>query len=187
MAYVTTISCKRIANPTSGGIDKFSMSIDFEYEMRKGILNWYPFEKGTKCLYIGSAGDAVCNLIIENEVDCIIASAAEVLSELFQNKYKGTFDYVVAINKLETAVRPRLLLEKIRTLMSKSGKLLFSVENRLGLKYVCGDKDPYTGNSFDGIEYYRSITDTQRQKMVGRCYSKAEIIEYITQAGFSEI
>lgn len=160
---------------------------NLEYEMQKGVLNWYPFKKGSTALYIGTSKDAVCNLLIEDELDCVIASMGDIGDEAFQKKYKDSFDYIVAITKIEKAVKPLVFLKQVKNLLAKSGIILLAAENRIGLKYMCGDKDPYTGQSFSGVEYYRGLSDVQRQKMVGRCYSKAEIIDFIREAGFASI
>ncbi len=163
------------------------MSTKLEFEMQKGILNWYPFEKGAKTLYIGKATDAVCNLLVDKELDCTVVSAAEIYNLSFQKEHNGYYQYVVAIGKIETAVKPEAFLECIKSFLNKSGIVLLVADNRIGLKYYCGDVDPYTGRSFDGIEYYRSITDDQRNKMLGRCYSKGEILGFINNAGFKNL
>lgn len=163
------------------------MSKDIEFEMQKGILNWYPFEKGAKCLYVGDVQDAVCNLLVENELECSIENVGTIVSTEYQTKHVGAFRYVVLIQKIETAVHPVELLKSIRTLLDKKGILLLVAENRLGLKYVCGDKDPYANESFVGLEYYRGLSDVQRQKMLGRLYSKGEVLEFLQQAGMKYV
>ncbi len=160
------------------------MNTELEFEMQKGILNWYPFEKGSKTLYLGEATDPVCNLLVEKGLNCTILTAADIYSESFQKEHSRYYRYIVAIGKIETAVRPEAFLKSIKNILNQSGTLLLVADNRIGLKYYCGDVDPYTGHSFDGIEYYRSITDEQRNKMLGRCYSKAEILGFIKEAGF---
>lgn len=163
------------------------MNRQIEFELQKGVLNWYPFEKGAKCLYIGGVQDAVCNLLVEEELDCSIEDVGTIVTTDYQEKHAAQFRYIVLIQKIETAVHPVELLRCIRNLMNAQGTLLLVAENRLGLKYVCGDKDPYVNESFVGLEYYRGLTDTQRQKMLGRCYSKGEVLEFIQQAGLSYV
>lgn len=163
------------------------MNRNIEFEMQKGILNWYPFEKNAKCLYIGAPQDAVCSLLVERELACDIEDIGSITADSFQVKNAKKYQYIVLIQKIETAVNPVALLQALRGLLSTKGKLLLVAENRLGLKYYCGDKDPYTGQSFDGLEYYRGLTDMQRQKMVGKLYSKGELLELIEQAGLTYV
>ena len=50
---------------------------------------------------------------------------------------------------------------------------------------MCGDRDPYTNHSFDGIENYRRIMDADMNDIKGRCYSKVELDNMLSEAGFN--
>ncbi len=79
---------------------------------------------------------------------------------------------------------PEELLKVCREILNPSGRLILGTENRYAIKYICGDRDPYTNHNFDGIENYRRLTEADTKDIGGRCYSMAEIRERLTEAGF---
>ena len=60
------------------------------------------------------------------------------------------------------------------------GKLVIGIENRLGLKYLAGCKEPYSGLYFEGIEGY-----TQKEHI--RTFSKQELLQIISAAGYEKV
>lgn len=150
-------------------------------ELPKGLLGWYPFRKDSKLLYVTDASDNLTDLFKERvaEVTCAVSSDL--------NKYAAqTFDYVVAIGVLEHTRQPAKVLQQCRVLLKSSGILLLGVDNRLGLRYFCGDRDKYTQRSFDGIENYRKIMPKEREMLLGRAYSRHEIIDMLGHAGLTQ-
>ena len=76
---------------------------------------------------------------------------------------------------------PEELLKVCREILNPSGRLILGTENRYAIKYICGDRDPYTNHNFDGIENYRRLTEADTKDIGGRCYSMAEIRERLTE------
>lgn len=134
-------------------------------ELQKGIFKWYPFEKDAQVLYLGFSSN----------------SAHEILE---QQKNK-TYDYVVAVHTLEIVKEPQEFLTTCRKLLKSNGKLLLAVDNRLGLRYFCGDRDPYTDRNCDGIDNYRRVSLMDLEKQKGRCLDSATIEGYLKISGFS--
>lgn len=96
----------------------------------------------------------------------------------------GRFDYIVAAGIIERNKRPEELLTKLKHLLKPSGSLLIGAENRLGLRYFCGDKETFTGHVLDGLDDYNKVS-RQRMKAIGaRAYSKAEYERMVIGAGF---
>ena len=57
-------------------------------------------------------------------------------------------------------------------------KLLLGTDNRLGVRYFCGDRDPFTERNFDGVENYLCVNPEDMKQLKGRAYAKAELISF---------
>ena len=98
----------------------------------------------------------------------------------------GGFDYIVAAGIIERSKRPEEILTKLRHLLKPAGKLLIGAENRLGLRYFCGDKDEFSGHVLDGIDGYKKVSDQRKKVIGGQAYSKAEYEAMFQKAGFQK-
>ena len=163
-------------------------------EIQKGLVVWYDFKPASKLLYIGDYNDAIADYFVskskkvvgENEaIDVTIVSNEKSVSKDFLDANKGGFDYIVNVEGLEKFAEPTETLGKWYNLLNKSGKCLLALNNRLGIKYFCGDRDKYTHKNFDGIDNYRYTYSSANATFLGRMYSKAEIESCIKEAGFA--
>ena len=151
-------------------------------DFSKGALVWYNFRQDSRILYIYSrqADEAVLELLeskgkVEN---CSV-------EQLLNNQNMGNaYDYIVGIYVIEESRYPQKLLNICYGLLKPEGRLVIGTENRYAIKYICGDRDPYTNHNFDGIENYRRLSDADRDSIAGRCYSMAELKSMLGQAGF---
>ena len=91
---------------------------------------------------------------------------------------------IVGIDVIEESRCPQNLLDICHQLLKPDGRLIIGVENRYAIKYICGDRDPYTNHNFDGIENYRRLSDADWDSIAGRCYSMSELKLMLSQAGF---
>lgn len=151
-------------------------------DFSKGAFVWYNFRPDSRILYIYSrqSDEAVLELLeSKGKVDdCSV-------EQLLNNQIVGNaYDYIVGIDVIEESRYPQKLLNICHGLLKPEGRLVIGTENRYAIKYICGDRDPYTNHNFDGIENYRRLSDADWDSIAGRCYSMAELKSMLGQAGF---
>lgn len=153
--------------------------------IQKGLLQWYTFAPGNSVLYIGSEKDALTELLLESGLRVTCASCGQTLETDWEREHSGSFDYIVSIADLETQPDPQPALSVWRLLLKPDGVLLLGMNNRLGLRYFCGDRDPYTERNFDGIENYHRAYAHKEDAFQGRMYDQAGLRRMLQAAGFS--
>lgn len=165
-------------------------------EFSKGVIVWYNFKLRCNILYIYTdKEDAAVKEFLQQKGKVVSSSCRELIKEfsdiktvvevnsdvkLEENKY----DYIIGMDVLEEYEKPVELLQICRNILKTSGKLLLGTENRYAIKYICGDRDPYTNHNFDGIENYRRLAVADRKDIRGRCYSMVELKDMLEEAGF---
>lgn len=152
---------------------------DIVKELPKGVIYWYDFKENSKVLHVTKAEDAITELLKQRNLQVKTVSTEDLVIEV--NKDDTLYDYVVLINQLEVCPNPQEVLKVCRKHMKADGTMLLGVDNRFGLRYFCGDRDPFTNRSFDGVENYR-----RADVINGRCFSKAEVEEIMEKAGFTD-
>lgn len=156
-------------------------------EIQKALLNWYEFKPGSRILYIGKEEEIYPRMLRELPLEVVSAPMEAAGSEEWQKEQMGAFDYVVAVEVLEIHPDPVQALKEWKRLLRPSGILLLAVNNRYGLRYFCGDRDPYTQRNFDGIEGYRRAYASREDGFSGRCYSREELKEMAEAAGWPKM
>ncbi len=158
-------------------------------ELPKGLLKWYEFQKGSSALYITDKTkkyEPLAEALLESglRVDTMEIS---FLEQAVQNQEKhacGTYDYIVAIGVLEHCRKPEVVLQILKNMLFSEGRLLLGMDNRLGVRYFCGDKDPFTLRVYDGIDNYAKVGSKEKNRISGRNYSMSEIKEMLQASGF---
>ncbi len=148
-------------------------------DLPKAILNWYSFKGDETVLFLGEKNTAVCELLQEK---CGKVSCANI-TEIPE---KTCFDIIVLIKTIECIKSPTEELKKLKKSLKPQGKLLIATDNRLGIRFFCGDRDPYTQRNFDGVENYRRAHDVVSNTQFGRCYSKNELCDILCEAEFTQ-
>lgn len=165
-------------------------------ELPKGLINWYEFHKGANALLVTGGiiekeylqhgmQEVVLAEELQNEgliVSCM--GMEEVLESSCSKEQYGKFDYVLMVGVLEYCKSPEKLLTALKGLLVQDGRLLLGTDNRLGIRYFCGDRDAFTERNFDSIENYYRINEADRKNLEGRAYSRMEIIQMLEKAGF---
>jgi len=158
-------------------------------EIQKGLLAWYDFKEGSHILYVGNRGDAISDWLLSRTGEVYDAAGREIgdslhvtiapmemtVDEQFTGVYKGKFDYIVCIARLEGETDPKSVLRSWKNMLAGGGIYLLGFNNRLGIRFFCGDRDLYTERNFDGIENYRRAYSRKEDKFLGRMYAKAEL------------
>ena len=156
-------------------------------ELPKGLLSWYEFKQDAAALYIGEAGEALAELLEDKGLQVVAASVEQICDKAFLQKYHNGFDYVISVKDPELQARPIDLLTALKDLLNSDGRLLLGMNNRFGIRYFCGDRDPYTERNFDGIEGYRRAYSKNEDEFNGRCYSRSELKDMLNKSGFEHI
>lgn len=158
-------------------------------EIRKGLLRWYDFKPDSRILYIGREREPLAELLTEIAAgaDVVCADWQETLLEDWIKENCRTFDYLISVTDLERSMRPQEVLQIWRDLLRPEGHMLLGMNNRLGLRYFCGDRDPYTGRSMDSIEDYKRAYVSKADPFVGKTYDRDILEKMLREAGFLHI
>ncbi len=143
-----------------------------EEKLNTAVFAWLPLEEGKSALGIN------------------IPKTIEAFFQL--NKIKTTFvydidglndqyDYIFAFDVLERAKKPGEYLKQLMSLLNSDGIMYLGTDNRLGLRYFCGDVEPGTQTAFSAIENYNGIDTVNELKV--RLYAKNEIENFLDEAG----
>lgn len=185
--------------------DNYSWSVYYHLtQVRRNILNWYPFEPDSDVLEIGCGLGAVTGMLCDK---CRTVTAVElsqkraagallrcrekenleiIVGNLNDIEFEKKFDYITLIGVLEYQGRftdthhpYRDFLKKIKSLLKPDGKLLIAIENQYGLKYWCGAREDHTGVPFDGMNQYLLTNQGIRT------FSKAGLKKLVQESGFA--
>ena len=156
-------------------------------ELPKGLLKWYEFHKEEKALFVtnhSSNGDVLAEALEECGLKVDVMTLKELKVNTTIDSADRVYSYIVITEALEYSGNPEKVLKTLHRLLKENGRLLLGLHNRLGIRYFCGDRDPFTGRNFDGIENYTRVNPAGTGKLEGRAYAKAEIEEMLEKTGF---
>lgn len=154
------------------------------HELPKGLLKWYTFKRGGRALCVMSDTD-FDNALAETLEESGLVTERRSREEL-EGLEEAGYDTAVVGDALSLAGAQGAehLLGRVFHVLGPDGVLFVCTGNRFGIRYFCGDKDPYTGGSFDGIEGYNRIGAPGQRQAGGRLYSRAELEGMLQGAGF---
>ena len=153
------------------------MNLYEQKSLEAALILWYPFRKDARALLIVE-DDQTYKKLLKRRICELVTVSGEQL-------YKGfseTFDYVLCMSLPEAEKDPALFLKQCRACLKPDGILLFPMHNRLGIRYFCGDRDPYTEHVLDGIENY--VRAELSEENPGRMYARSEMDRMLAGAGF---
>lgn len=167
--------------------------------MRHSLLNWYDFRENASILevngeygalteYLCSVADTVTTLVRTKEAAHIVEKRCErfsnlkvIIGNLDALEENNRYQYVLMTEGLEylcngyrgTKVYSEELT-KLKEFLAEDGTILLATENRYGLRYFCGERDPITKIPFAGLNRYLGGNGG------GYVFSRQEIIEILT-------
>lgn len=129
-------------------------------ELRKGLIAWYGFRPDARVLYVGHDEDEYSGFIVDLVKDVRIVSGEEISDRTFLEENRGSFDYIVCLKLPQSIDELTKIFGMWSALLKNDGICILAVNNRLGIRYFCGDQ------------------------LSGSAYSKAEITDHLIAAGF---
>ncbi len=153
--------------------------------------------------------DVICVEPTAERMDIIYAIAQQeglknihfVLSDFFNLKIKpGAVDLAIMCGVYEWLGKGRVedvktiqesALKKLHSVLSSDGKLVIAIENRIGLKYLLGERDDHTGvRNTSFLPYHeaeaRHLAE-QKTPLRPRTYDMSEYEESLNRTGFSNV
>ena len=172
-------------------------------DQRQAAIKWYPFDHSAKVLEIDAGYGAVTGALCD-ELSFVVAyesneKAAAYLRKRYRNRnnllvvscanelaeYEKNFDYVVFWNNDETVLGKEVrdyYIEKflrIRKYINENTIILWAVNNKYGIRHLCGESDNSTGVVFDSVANYPNYAK-------GKALSLNEIKDIVKNVGFNQ-
>lgn len=166
-------------------------------ELRKGLFSWYPFREGASILEIDAGFGAITGALCERGGTVTVTERSSLRAESLAKRwdmmenleiyagdweqicFQEKFDYIVMSGTLERAGMGKpdaeayaRCLDQACSLLKEDGRLLLTAENRLGMRYLCGASESFTGKKFAGLNQYPDGTE-------GYTFTRGELEEHI--------
>lgn len=176
-------------------------------QFRGNIVSWFPMNKATKVLEIGSGCGAITSVIAPKcgELTCVDLSKKRSLINAYRNKDRdnitiklgnfqdvepsldtdydlilliGVFEYAAAYIGSDSPYTK--FLNIIKKHVKKDGHIIIAIENRMGLKYLAGCQEDHLGNYFSGIENYPDggVVRTFTRPALEKIFKECEVSRY---------
>lgn len=135
--------------------------------IRGNVVRWLPINKDDRVLELGAECGAITQSLVEMS-DLVTAAEssvvnARILAERFSDKQtlavfagatpdvlsvingnKAKFDWIITRDPLSVYI--------LKPLLSEKGRIIFICDNRFGMKYLAGNKNPDCNCFFEGME-----------------------------------
>lgn len=156
--------------------------------VQAGILSWYGFRDDQSVLYVGGEEEPVYEYLtrLQGERKIKVVTRISPASSADFHKLEQKYDYAISIASLEKVKAADAIIRRMSEALCPGGHLLLGMNNRLGIRYFCGDRDSYTQRNFDGIENYRRAYAKATDTFHGRMYDFAEIRAMLQKAGWAD-
>lgn len=160
------------------------------WDIPKGLISWCQFHNTDRILLVddkSSLKDYFDALLIDGKIaefDYVSFKDVCGQNETVIDSNKKVYDVVIVTNVFERSSDVRCFLSRIKETLKQNGRMFLAANNRLGIRYFCGDRDPYTNRNFDSIEDYRRYAVKKEDNLEGRMYDQAQLEDILLCAGF---
>lgn len=168
--------------------EKYGMSTTDQIlkDIPKGLIAWIKFNITDRVLYVGKEFDSVAEhlriLSKQKKIkSCQIYTVDEIRAGI---QKQGIYDVIISVSDIEIVDEPIAFIGILKNMLSPQGRFFMGANNRLGIRFFCGDRDKYTGRNFDGIENYRRYAVKKEDILSGHMYDKAELKRMLRESGF---
>jgi 2-polyprenyl-3-methyl-5-hydroxy-6-metoxy-1,4-benzoquinol methylase len=146
---------------------------------RENLLNWYPFEPGSRLLEIGAGCGPFSGMLADRVAHVTALELTLKRATIIAYRHQTHSNLEVVVNNMAD-YRPRELysvatcigvleyagkyiddkqpyhkfLRMAGSFLKPGGQLIIAIENKMGLKYWSGAHEDHTGRPFEGIENY---------------------------------
>ena len=169
-------------------------------DMRQALFGWYDMPKDADVLEIGCGFGALTGVLADRAAhvaaldDSLFRARAcakrwdkkdnldVYAGQLRDIPFSQRFDVVTLVDILprvaggDKSLAPYVAyLKSLLAYLKPQGRLLLAMDNRLGLKFICGAHDPYSDEPFGELS---GVSDR------GRLFTPAEVGEILAEAGF---
>lgn len=146
---------------------------------------WYEIKDGYRVLLINlDHADPRLLTSLGEVVSSVGYDGSEHSLEHIQGLSERSYDLILAFGIIEISEHPEYILGLLKNRLKPDGRLLIGTDNRLGIRYFCGERDPYTGGLFNGLEDY-FFSPVYGKEFKGRAYSHSELESMLSGAGLT--
>lgn len=151
---------------------------------RQNLVNWYPFKDGARVLVL-SEDRGIYNYFASKGycTDYVECSCGKFEQARLEKKY----DYIVidgvlayASSYCSSSNPYKEMLCELSACLNADGTILMATPNRLGLKYLCGAPEQYTGALGVGLNGYEFANNV-------KTFTKRELRELVSDCGYANV
>ncbi len=168
--------------------------------IRENVLAWYRFKEDASVLEVDACNGALTGILCERcarvTVTVFSPYRAEIIGKRYSDrenldiyvgavgamKFTQEFDYIIVVNSLENIQEEKRqqYLKTLNKMLKEDGSLLCAVDNRYGIRYLCGARECHTGTAYDGVNGYPFGA-------TGRSLDRQELLKLLNNSGFSHV
>lgn len=153
-----------------------SVDLTIEERLNLSIFAWISFKRNSSIICVG-LDSRTHTFFDEKGLD---VTYSFICDEQLDIPKEDKYDYILAVNIIESVSKPEAFLSMLKKLLKPNGLMYIGTDNRLGLRYFCGDISNDRDGAFTALEDYNSL---DCNSFHNRLYAKNEIENILNTAG----